>query len=157
MAHRRQSIDLASDVTLERIFCALGAGQSYFKVGQTFNFHPEVIKRRWMRLTSEERASYVAKASERSLVVAETLPSTDREWMEKVEVALCSALTELSARLRGESAKTINDRDLISAVKMLWDMKNAESSDSAAKIAIQSNVKNITNIFERSIEEHIKK
>lgn len=157
MANRRQSIDLASDVTLERIFTALGQGQSYFQVGKTYNFHPEVIKRRWMRLTSEERAVYVDKAREKSIAQVETLPATDTEWMEKVEIALCSALTELSARLRGDSAKTINDRDLISAVKMLWDMKNAESGDSAAKIAIQSNVKNITNIFERSIEEHLRK
>ena len=55
MANKRQSIDLASNDTLNRIFIALGQGQSYFQVGKTFNYHPEVIKRRWMRLTSEER------------------------------------------------------------------------------------------------------
>ena len=157
MANKRQSIDLASNDTLNRIFIALGQGQSYFQVGKTFNYHPEVIKRRWMRLTSEERMSWMTKATEKSLTMTTDVPTCDGEWQKKVEVALSCALDELSVRLKGDSAKTINDRDLIAATKMLWDMRHAESGDSAAKIAIQSNVKNITNIFEQSIEKHLKK
>lgn len=74
----------------------------------------------------------------------------------KVDTAFEKAIEELIFRLSGENSKTLADRDLISATKLLYEMRRDRIKDEEAQPTIQNNTQNIINVFSEAIDQQIK-
>lgn len=150
----------ASMEQLQEIKTLLAGGASYYSIEKKYGYHRNIVRNWWMAMEDKERKMAAINNSHRKKEVVQlAFGTTDVAVVaidNKVDTAFEKAIEELIFRLSGEHSKTLADRDLISATKLLYEMRRDRIKDEEAQPTIQNNTQNIINVFSEAIDQQIK-
>jgi transposase-like protein len=143
---------------LKEMEAMLAGGASYYAVGKKFGYNRNTIRNWWTAKSDADRKkAALDNIHIKKEMVQIAFGTTDVETVSidgKIDTAFERALEELIYRLSSETSKTMSDRDLISATKLLYDMRTASKGEEQPKV--QNNTQNIINVFSEAIEESLK-
>ena len=161
MAKERRLIANASVEEMAQMAEMLAADATYYAIEKKFGYHRESVRRWWNAKTDKERKMAALNNTERKReMVQMAFGNTDMALVAvdgKIDTAFEKAIEELIYRLTSESTKAMSDRDLISATKLLYDMRRDRVKDEDAHPSVQNNTQNIINVFSKAIDQHIMK
>jgi hypothetical protein len=149
----------ASMEQLQEIKELLAGGTSYYQIEKKYGYNRNVVRSWWLALEDKERKiAALNNVHRKNEVVQLAFGSTDMALVStdgKIDTAFDKAIEELIFRLSGDNSKTLSDRDLISATKLLYDMRRDRIKDEEAQPTIQNNTQNIINVFSEAIDNQI--
>ncbi len=145
---------------LQEIKDLLAAGASYYSIEKRYGYNRRCVQSWWTTLNDKERKMAAINNTERKKEMVQlAFGNTDMALVAvdgKIDIALEKAIEELIYRLTSESTKAMSDRDLISATKLLYDMRRDRMKDEEAQPTVQNNTQNIINVFSEAIDNHIR-
>lgn len=158
MAQEKRFIANASVEEMQEMASMLAGGASYYAVGKKFGYNRNTIRNWWSAKTDvERRKAAVDNVHIKKEMVQIAFGTTDIEAVTidgKIDTAFERALEELIYRLSTETSKAMSDRDLISATKLLFDIRRANVREDNP--SIQNNTQNIINVFSEAIDKSLK-
>ena len=155
-------INDASPQVLDTMMAEIANGASFYSVGKKYGYHRESIKRAWVKYEEKKRIKLMAdetkkRNAEIHVALQELTPSTQVSVIDqKVDIAFEMAMNEFIIRLSENNAKALSDKDLISACKLLFDIRRVRDGKIDDDRSTHKYTQNIVNIFSEAIKDTIK-
>ena len=136
-------------------------GASYYAMEKKYGYHRESIKRAWVRFEDSKRIKIMAEEAKKRntdihSALQEIKPDAGVSVVDqKTAIAFEMAMDELIIRFSGNNAKSLSDRDLISACKLLYEIRRGNMEPSDGLPARNQYTQNVVNVFARAIQETI--